>query len=362
MAIFLLLVGLGVLFFIILKYLTRKHSLYILDYLQKNASNDTASLTVMRNGETLASLNSNTMLPLASTVKIIIAIEYAKQCEQDIIDPTMEVSLEELDNYYIPRTDGGAHEAWLKKLKTTQQIKDNKTTLEQVAKGMIQFSSNANTEYLLDLLTLEKVNNVLDFLDVKNHDAIYPFTSALFVSVKLKQMHSNDSKEQIYKKLSQMSMEEYIQLSKEIFKDLKQGKKEAWIAELELPKNVQKIWSDRLPRSTTAEYATIMQKLNRKDFLSEKAQLHIDTIMEGLMEEPGNQNWLKHAGQKGGSTLFVVTNALYATDKQGDSMEIIFFANDLKGAEMLKLLMNLNEFNKQLLQSEEFRSKLKELK
>ncbi|MFP3471532.1 hypothetical protein R0J90_15940, partial [Micrococcus sp. SIMBA_144] len=59
--------------------------------------------------------------------------------------------------------------------------------------------------------------------------------------------------------------------------------------------------------------------------------------MEGIMENPNNQDWLKHAGQKGGSTEFLVTNAAYATDKDGNSTEVAIFTNELERGELEKI-------------------------
>nr|WP_255294461.1 hypothetical protein [Bacillus cereus] len=77
------------------------------------------------------------------------------------------------------------------------------------------------------------------------------------------------------------------------------------------------------------------------------------------MENEHNKKWLLHAGQKGGSTAFVLTNGLYATNKKGDSFEIVFMANELNRIDALKLRKNLNEFNLKTLKNEEFRGKIK---
>lgn len=341
-------------------FLTKSDPEILLNHLQKTESDKTSSLTVIRNGETLASVNGDTLLPLASTVKIIVAIEYAKQCESGKIHPDMKVSLEELDKFYIPKTDGGAHEAWIASSKEQKDIEKNRTTLENVAKGMIQFSSNANTEYLIDLLGLEEINNEIESLGIEKHEPLYQISSAMLIPTYLKEKNPNDTKEQLYKKILDMPQPEYVQLSAETFEKLKNGEKEGFIERLYTNKELQKIWSDRLPRSTTTEYASLMEKLNAKKYFSAEAQKRLDAIMEGLMENPHNQEWLTHAGQKGGSTLFVLTNAAYATDKKGNTTVIVFFANELDDITRIKLENNLNEFNLKLLTDEEFRMKLGE--
>jgi D-alanyl-D-alanine carboxypeptidase len=339
-------------------YLTKEDPEYLLKYL-KNRNN--SSLTVSRNGQTLTAIRENEMFPLASTVKIIIAIEYAKQCDEGKLDPSKKVSLKELDQYYIPDTDGGAHETWIDYSKEEGVILDGSSTLENVVKGMILFSSNANTEYMMNLLGIDNINKVREEMEMEQHDPLFPISSSMLIPTYIKNKFPAYSEKQIESKLRNMSKEEYIELSHMIFTSLTNGEKHKYIENLHTDKKLQKMWSDRLTKSTTAEYAEIMRKLNSKTYFSEGTQERLDAVMEGMMENSKNQEWLKHAGQKGGSTLFVATNAAYATDRDGNSTEIIFFANDLEEVERQKILNNLNRFNLKILRDEDFRKKLKEL-
>ncbi|MCR8632845.1 hypothetical protein [Paenibacillus radicis (ex Xue et al. 2023)] len=75
------------------------------------------------------------------------------------------------------------------------------------------------------------------------------------------------------------------------------------------------------------------------------------------MQNPANRLWLEHAGSKGGSTAFVLTQAIYATDKEGNRTELAIFFNDLDEMQMEKLSSSLNVFGQKLLQDAEFRDK-----
>ena len=52
--------------------------------------------------------------PLASTIKIMILGVYAQGVAAGKYDPEERVALAELDAYYLPGTDGGAHPDFLK--------------------------------------------------------------------------------------------------------------------------------------------------------------------------------------------------------------------------------------------------------
>lgn len=88
---------------------------YVKDFIAKNKANPSFSLYAKYNEQVLWDINCDHLLPLASTVKTIIAIEYAYQVANKQINPFEKVCAEALERHYMVNLDGGAHEAWLKK-------------------------------------------------------------------------------------------------------------------------------------------------------------------------------------------------------------------------------------------------------
>ena len=326
---------------------------YIVQFIKKNINSHDVSLFINHNDETLVEVNSNVKLPLASTVKIIIAIEYAQQAAEGIIDPKQEVKVTDLAKLYIPKTDGGAHEAWLSKLGNDSDI----VPLREVVDGMIAYSSNANTDYLLNLLGLDRINSVPKTLGITNHGPLYPIGSSLFIPSTLMK-EKNFTKKETLQALSNMGAAEYRNRALAINEEWKshapteQEKKEAMkIMNLDF----QKIWSEKLPRATTKDYVSIMKILNNKIDLDQNVHKHLDPIMEQLMKNPINRKWLLHAGQKGGSTAFVLTMAMYATDKDGNRTELAIFTDNLSATNQERLTRSLNDFQLQVLTNPNFR-------
>lgn len=302
----------------------------IADFIKKNP--DKSAIYLVQNGKVMASINADRKMPLASTLKIIIAIEYAHQATAGKIDPMQWIDTTELDKYYIPNTDGNAHPEWLSYLKAMTRVQNGKVQLQEVAKGMIDFSSNANTEYLLDLLGVGNVNKRLTTLGLTNHDSIYYFVSSLGV------LNGKTVPE-----LESLSMEEYRALSVAEHDKMKADPtyKNGIVF---LPLSVQKVWSDRLPAATVKDYVSIMRKINSRTYFDSTTQKHLSVVMERLMDNPANQQWLKHAGVKGGSTSWVLTKALYATTTTGETTELAYFFNNLTDEEFEQLAMNMNSF------------------
>lgn len=126
----------------------------------------------------------------------------------------------------------------------------------------------------------------------------------------------------------------------------------------DLGMDIQRIWSDNLPSSTVEEYVGIMKIINSRTYFSPETQAYLNEVMEFLLENPANKKWLEHSGMKGGSTSFVLTKALYATDKKGNKTEMAYFFNDLGILENTRLQMSMNEFELKMLTNEEFRNKV----
>lgn len=323
----------------------------VLNFIKTNP--EKSSILLVRNDTIFASRNIDKVMPLASTVKIILAIEYAEQSANRQINPDELISLSDLDKFYVPNTDGGAHPSWLESIK--DKISDDKISIREISKGMIKFSSNANTEWLLNKLGIENVNNRLDSLGLKNHTEIYNIVSALFVGKELfKDLKGKD----LQKKLIELNQSEYINTTKIIHQKLLIDtlyKKDIG----DLGMEIQKIWSDKLPSSTVNDYVMVMKKINSRNYFSEKAQSYLDEVMEYILENPVNKEWLEHSGMKGGSTAFVLTKALYATDKKGNRTEMAYFLNNLSVLEMTRLQLSMNEFELKILTNNEFREKVK---
>ena len=323
----------------------------ILNFIKENPNR--TAIKLVRNDSLIAERHPNKLMPLASTVKIILAIEYALQSSQGKIKPQEEISIDELAKFYIPNTDGGAHPRWLKSVKS--KINDNQVPISEIAKGMIRNSSNANTEWLGNKLGLKNINNRIDSLGIENHTEFYNIVSALFVG---KEKFPKLKGKKLEEKLKTLSPEDYIETTNHIHTKLLTDsiyKKDIG----DLGMNMQRIWSDNLPSSTVKDYVEIMKKINSKTYFDSETQKYLDEVMEGLMRNPANRKWLKHAGMKGGSTAFVLTKASYATDNKGNTTELAYFFNDLEFLENTRLQRSMNEFELKILTNKEFRDKIK---
>lgn len=326
-----------------------------LNFILKNK--DRSSLYLIKNDYEYAHLNEDKLMPLASTVKILVAIEFAKQAAYNVFSFNTPVALSDINKYYLKNTDGDAHPNWLSYERRLGNIKNDSIKLIEVARGMIMFNSNANTEYLMDMLGFGNVQNNIRMFGLKPHTQIYPTASSLFIYQNPKKL----PEDKVLKEIQNMPDSEYYKAIYTIHKELKFDEKyKDNFRPQDLTLKMQKLWSERSAASTTKQYAKLCRLINSRLVLNEKTYGLLAKLLETLMESPTNKSWLKHAGMVGGSTAFVLTRALYATLKDGTKIEMAMFFNDLTQQENEKLQAWMNDFELKILKEESFRKKLAE--
>ena len=321
-----------------------------------NTHRDRASIYVTQNDTVLIRLNENKLMPLAGSVMILIAIEFAQQSAHSVINENGYVQLQDIEKFYIPDTDGGAYPNWIEYAKANNEIKDDVVKLVDVARGMMMFSSNANADYLMDLLGFDNVKDNISLFKLKQHTAIFPLAGSLFIY----QIPKKSSEEKLMKSLSKYSNKKYSMESYYNHVDLKEDStfKETFNNEKFSPA-LQKMWSENFPSSTSKEYVSVVSALNTRSVLDEEAFFTIGEVMEYPMEKKEFQQKFKYYGTQGGSSAFVFTHVVYFTLKNGTRMESAIFFNNLSAQQVKNLKDWIGAFEEQVFFNPEFRSKLK---
>ncbi|MDQ0300642.1 D-alanyl-D-alanine carboxypeptidase [Salibacterium salarium] len=318
----------------------KKNEQDVLKFIKNNP--EKASIFAIYNDYPLLEYQADKKMPLASTLKIIIAIEFARQADIKAIDIKELVPLNELDKYFIKNSDGGAHLNWVESLRNNNQINQGQVSLFQVAKGMIEFSSNANMEFLINKLGLEKINQVLKILTLERHDPLFPISSANLICTYIQLKNGMTFKEAL-KEIKGMTYEKYANKAIEINQILKDDKEMALINQLNTKdiynNRFQVIASQKQPTSTTKEYANLMQAIRKRKFLTSNAQ---DILQEIMNIIPNEGSSLIDLGLKGGSSISILTTAFYSKDEDGNTMDMAIFIHD---PSRMDLLWIQNKFN-----------------
>jgi D-alanyl-D-alanine carboxypeptidase len=104
-----------------------------------------------------------------------------------------------------------------------------------------------------------------------------------------------------------------------------------------------------------------MKKLNSKTYFDEKTQAVLNEIIETSIQYSSTNEFYEHIGSKGGSTLFIMTKALYAKDLKGNKTEMAYFFNDLNAQERKKMTMSIKDFDRAVLRNPKMIQKIQKL-
>jgi len=116
--------------------------------------------------------------PLASVTKVMILIEFANQVTTQRLDPTERIPVEELNRYALRRTDMGSHDRFL----ATYDDNIQWITLWDIATiGMIDYSSNPASDYVLARLGDVDWENMYRVLGLTATDYPHPLTTIPFL-------------------------------------------------------------------------------------------------------------------------------------------------------------------------------------
>jgi len=327
---------------------------YVLKHLKEHP--ESTSLYFSKNGENLIAYQSDVVRPLASTVKILIAAEYAMQINENKLQKDSLVSLSDLEKFHFKNTDGNAHVEWLEALKEQEKITNNSVTLHDVVKGMITYSSNANTDYLIYLLGEENINNRAKTLGLTQHEKVYPIVGAIYIPIKY--LNQGMDEEELLELLNNMSMEEYRTHAWTISNKIKDGEIILDDSVFELSTKIQKIWSDRLIGASANDYGRLMTIISNEELPTLAADTLRDVMEWPMQLNEANKEYFQHIGSKGGSTLFILNNAMYAQTNNQEQMELVLFFNDLNLIERLLISNNIHSFESKMLREEDYRLKV----
>ena len=343
----------GVLIFFSRVLFAQSQADLLLNFILKNKTR--TSLTLQKNDLVLANLNDNRLMPLAGIEKIIVATEFAKQAAYNVFSFNAAVPLADINKYYIKGIDGGNHANWIKFETRVGHIKRDSVKLIDVARGMIQYNSNANTEYLMDMLGFNNIQNNLRMFKLKQHTIIYPDVSSLFIYQNPKKISENELLEEI--KL--MNDSNYQKAIFAIHSELKfENTYQQNYHPQDFTPKMQQLWIERLTAATTYEYARVCRIINSRLILNDKSFAVLGKLLETAMEAASNKAWLKHYGAMSGSAPGILTKALYATLKDDTKIELIYFFNDLTSGETASIKLWMNDFEAKVLKDENFRKKL----
>lgn len=166
------------------------------------------------------------------------------------------------------------------------------------------------------------------------------------------------TKGDIIQEVEGLSMDQYRNLAIEINEKIRAGKINLAEKTFDMPLDLQKIWSNHLPGASAEDYGKLQAIISNNE-LPELANETVRDLMEWPLEvSEENKKIFAHIGSKGGSTGFILNNAVYAENHEGNKIESVLLMDDLSMWQMLMISNNFSSFEAKLILEEDYRLKV----
>jgi len=262
-------------------------------------------------------LNADTPMPLASVVKVIHLVAYAQAVQAGELNAEATVALAELERYYLPNSDLNAHRQAVEALTAEGRVfgEPPAVLLEDVPRMMIEYSSNAATDYLHQLLGQERIEETALDLGLTSHTAPCPFIGQFLLmgtdgddSDDAKQVRSFIQDPERYSREVMRVTEAYAtdpDLRDEIGGWRGRGRRPSLEA--------QSLFSENLnARASAGDYARLMALIANNQVGPWEQNVRIRRYLEWPTQFAANQETLAWLGYKGGALPGVLTAVYYA--------------------------------------------------
>ncbi len=271
-------------------------------------------------------LNADTPMPLASVTKIITLVAYAEAANAGRLDPAAWIPLDDLEQYYLPGSDLGAHNRAVQELRERDLVAFNPpaTPLEEIPWMMIRHSSNAASDYLHLTLGQETIETTVLNLGLASHTAPCPFVGQ-FLAMGNHTLAGNYS----------ATLESYLTdpaaYGREVMylAALYTGDESFHRAEVAgrwngPPPETQALFSENLNAQASAlDYAHLMARIVQNQLSVPYVNILVRRALEWPMAFPDNQALFTTIGYKNGSLPGILTTVYYAQRLEDGAVVVV---------------------------------------
>ncbi|HSM58645.1 MAG TPA: serine hydrolase [Candidatus Sulfomarinibacteraceae bacterium] len=259
-------------------------------------------------------LNADTPVPLASVVKVIHLVAYAQAVQNGVLNEEAPVPLSEMERYFLPGSDLGAHSAGLNMLREEERVLDEPPAilLQDVPRLMVEYSSNAATDYVHMLLGQEHIEQTAVDLGLAQQTAPCPFLGQFLLmgrnGADVSQVETLLQEPEVYSR-------DVVQLTERFSTDPAfRQETRIWRDRSTRPSlQAQALFSNQLStRGSARAYAALMARIATNDLGPWEQNVRIRRYLEWPTHIPVNQEKLAWLGYKGGSLPGVLTVVYYA--------------------------------------------------
>ena len=286
----------------------RLHSVEsLLAYIETNPTHVSLVAYRLDDADSAILLNPDTPRPVASAIKILVLAGYAEAVEEGRWSPDERVPLAAVDTFFLPQTDGGAHERAAEIYRERGWLNARgRVALRHVAWAMIAVSDNAATDYLLDRLGRERAETLPARLNTVASEPPLPI-GGLFLSWSTAG--------------SDLLADAAWGLAERLRDDpeFRTARQDNPVVNRFTLREQARLSNTRLPMGTARDYTDLMARVLRGELTSSVVSATMREFLEWPMEDESIRRAFSAFGAKTGNLPGVLTEVIYAVPRDAAS-------------------------------------------
>lgn len=278
-------------------------------------------------------MNPDVPMPLASVVKVINLIAYARAVEDGLLDPSSWIDLDELNTAYLPRVDLGAHRDALNEMEERTLIAGDPPAvpLEELPGMMIKHSSNAAADFIHLAVGQRRLEQTIIDLGLDSHTAICPWIGQFLILANHERVGSHRTAIEGYLADPSLYAADVMAFANRFVEDEEFRNKEIAWRRRQPTFDVWRLFAENLNTKASAmDYARLLSQIFQSQVGSPYINFLVRRSLEWPANIPSNQDSFSVIGYKGGSLPGILTTAYYAQrQSDGRQVVVVLFFRDL---------------------------------
>ena len=267
--------------------------------------------------ETALAINADEPLVVGSMMKVLVLAAYADAVADGSLDPAEKIPAPEVERFYLPLTDGQSHQTGLAGMgiKTDEfgfaADREAVMTLDDVARIMIHYSGNAETDYLISRLGDTRLEKILAITGMAARGPVTPLLGKSLVMFN----HEGASRAENANRLNDLYLTDPEWRNRQISHMKEMATSGTGQPSLE---DQSALGEALYMRGTAREYASLLAKVAAGTFISPEVSMIMREKLESVPDNwPLTAIYYDRLGAKDGLLPGVAAVASYATPKRG---------------------------------------------
>lgn len=318
------------------------------EYISEQPERTSLTSISIENPDSSIQYNEQTPRTMGRVGNLFLLIEYARQVEEEGLDPDEQISLTEVSRFQLPYIDESGHGNTLSSLQEQDAISDSNTTaISNLVQAAIENSDLATADFLYFYFGSDAISRLLERLQLEHTENLLPF-SGLYITLKA-DLHDRDY-DQWVDSLATMPRSRFDSLATAYAEQLSED--ETFRSEvndlfeedegLGIGFRAQRDALAFFPKTTTAEMAELLQKIQQETLLSEEISQRVKEVMDWPLGSSRLQSDFAEYGALYDSRLGMVNGVDYGKSVYSEEpfAQAVFF-DDLQIAFWFHMSSNL---------------------